>query len=171
MEMRIIDSVRMMRADMMRVSFSMPSSFIHSYCREKYCFSSSIICRMEGGVLEWLIYGIYSVVNCMKVFRPCTLAGKPLDFKENQTSFSTALSSLSFAAILLTRFSMSSRLNLMPFSRSTSLILLRVSSPFSGAKSIPRAAPMAAPVRNPANNDPGGSCRWCRPPRCPVPGP
>ena len=52
--------------------------------------------------------------------------------------------SFTSAAIWSTRSSISSRFRRMPFLRKSSAILLRVSSPFSGANNKPAAAPKAA---------------------------
>lgn len=140
MEMRIIETVSSTSADTMRVSFSTPSSFIHSYWSDRYCLISAMICLSDGVVLVF-ISRICSR-NYIKIFPTINmiLPGKSFRTLKNQSSLSTALSEFQLGClILLTRFSISSRLNLMPFSRRTSLILLRVSSPFSGAKSIPKA--------------------------------
>lgn len=58
--------------------------------------------------------------------------------------------SFTSAAISSTRFSISVRLNLIPLLRKASAILLRVSSPLSGANKIPAAAPTCGGCRPPA---------------------
>ena len=58
--------------------------------------------------------------------------------------------SFTSAAISSTKSSISVRLSLIPLLRKASTILLRVSSPLSGANKTPAAAPTTAPPRNAA---------------------